>query len=123
MMSPDSSGEISFTTPEEIARIQEQLRRLLSSRTFRTAQREKTLLRYLVEQTIGGRGRELKEYTVGVEGLGCGESFDPRRDGRSIKRPLDSMHSCAYTVDPMADDGEWDPRKAAANLKKHGVDF
>ena len=23
----------------------------------------------------------------------------------------------------MADDGEWDSRKAAANLKKHGVDF
>ena len=23
----------------------------------------------------------------------------------------------------MADDVEWDPRKAAANLKKHGVDF
>ena len=23
----------------------------------------------------------------------------------------------------MADDGEWDPRKAAANLKKHGIDF
>ena len=23
----------------------------------------------------------------------------------------------------MTDDGEWDPRKAAANLKKHGVDF
>jgi hypothetical protein len=23
----------------------------------------------------------------------------------------------------MADDGEWDPRKAAANLEKHGVDF
>jgi TolB-like protein/Tfp pilus assembly protein PilF len=80
MMSPDSSGEISFTAPEEIARIQEQLRRILSSRTFRTAQREKTLLRYLVERTIGGRGRELKEYTVGVEALGCGESFDPRRD-------------------------------------------
>lgn len=23
----------------------------------------------------------------------------------------------------MADDGEWDARKATANLKKHGVDF
>ena len=23
----------------------------------------------------------------------------------------------------MADDAEWDPRKAAANIKKHGVDF
>src|SRR5438128_6268602 len=80
MISPDSPAEISFTAPDEIARIQEQLGRILSSRTFRTAQREKTLLRFLVEQTIGGRGRELKEYTVGVEALGCGDSFDPRRD-------------------------------------------
>jgi hypothetical protein len=23
----------------------------------------------------------------------------------------------------MADDAEWDPKKATANLKKHGVDF
>lgn len=23
----------------------------------------------------------------------------------------------------MTDDADWDPRKAAANLKKHGVDF
>jgi uncharacterized DUF497 family protein len=23
----------------------------------------------------------------------------------------------------MADDGEWDPRKAATTLEKHGVDF
>ena len=38
-------------------------------------------------------------------------------------RVVDSMHNCAYTVGSMADDGEWDPRKAAANLKKHGVDF
>jgi hypothetical protein len=39
------------------------------------------------------------------------------------KRLVDCMHNCAYTMDRMADDGEWDPRKAAANLKKHGVDF
>lgn len=32
------------------------------------------------------------------------------------------MHKCAYTR-LMAGDVEWDPRKAAANLKKHGVDF
>jgi TolB-like protein/Tfp pilus assembly protein PilF len=80
MVSPDNSGEISFTTPEEISRIQEQLGRILSSRTFRSARREKTLLRYLVEQTMCGRGGDAKEYTVGVEALGCGESFDPRRD-------------------------------------------
>jgi uncharacterized protein len=33
------------------------------------------------------------------------------------------MHNCAYSIRSTADDGEWDPRKAAANLKKHGVDF
>lgn len=32
------------------------------------------------------------------------------------------MHKCAYTTG-VADDAEWDTRKAAANLKKHGVDF
>ena len=40
-----------------------------------------------------------------------------------MKPPVDSMHMCAYTDGWMADDGEWDPRKAAVNLKKHGVDF
>ena len=38
------------------------------------------------------------------------------------KAAVDSMHKCAYTW-IVADDGEWDPRKATANLKKHGVDF
>lgn len=30
------------------------------------------------------------------------------------------MHGCAYTVRV---EFEWDPRKAVANLRKHGVDF
>ena len=29
------------------------------------------------------------------------------------------MHSCAYTIAMV----EWDPRKAVANVAKHGVDF
>jgi prevent-host-death family protein len=39
---------------------------------------------------------------------------------------FDAVHKCAYTLRSdvvMADDVEWDPHKAAANLKKHGVDF
>ena len=47
------------------------------------------------------------------------------RDTRLVHRAqiVDYMHDCAYTVRSMADDAEWDPRKAAANLKNHGVDF
>ena len=30
------------------------------------------------------------------------------------------MHRCAYTA---IVDYEWDPKKAASNLRKHGVDF
>ncbi len=32
------------------------------------------------------------------------------------------MHMCAY-IRNTGDDAEWDSRKAAANLKKHGIDF
>ena len=32
------------------------------------------------------------------------------------------MHKCAYSGHRLAD-GEWDPRKAAENFKKHRVDF
>ncbi len=71
---------LSLAAPEAIARIQGQLGRILSSHTFRTAEGEKALLRHVVEQTIQGRGGELKEYTVGVEALGRGDSFDPRLD-------------------------------------------
>ena len=58
--------------------------------------------------------------------------FDARASGAVLSRDtkqvhraqiVDYMHDCAYTVRSMADDAEWDPRKAAANLKNHGVDF
>jgi serine/threonine-protein kinase len=66
--------------PPDAERVQEALNRILTSRTFRSAEREKTFLRYVVERTLQGRGAEIKEYTVGVEAFGRGDSFDPRRD-------------------------------------------
>jgi TolB-like protein/Tfp pilus assembly protein PilF len=66
--------------PPDAARVHEALNRILTSRTFRAAEREKTFLRYVVERTLQGRGAEIKEYTVGVEAFGRGDAFDPRRD-------------------------------------------
>jgi hypothetical protein len=37
-------------------------------------------LRYVVEETLAGRGPNIKEYTLGLEVFHRGESFDPRLD-------------------------------------------
>jgi hypothetical protein len=58
----------------------DQLERLLASAVFRRAERSSALLRYIVEQTLAGRADRLKEYTLGAEALGRGDTFDPRAD-------------------------------------------
>jgi TolB-like protein/Flp pilus assembly protein TadD len=60
--------------------IRTQLERIVSSATFRGAERAIRLLEYLVLQTLAGRAGFLKEITVGMDGLGRGASFDPRTD-------------------------------------------
>ena len=60
--------------------ILEQLAAVLASDAFRGAERSRALLRFLVERVVAGQAGRLKEYTLGVEALGRGESFDPRTD-------------------------------------------
>src|SRR5258708_2567409 len=57
-----------------------QLDRVLSSKVFRQADRLKRFLRFIVEETLAGRGDRLKEFVVGVEVFGKDDSFDPRND-------------------------------------------
>ncbi len=60
--------------------VRQQLEVVLESPNFRTAERSKKLLRFVVEQTLAGNAEGLKEYTIGAEALGRGEAFDPRID-------------------------------------------
>lgn len=60
--------------------VTEHLDRVLQSNAFRAASRSSALLRFLVEQTLNGHAERLKDYTLGSEALGRGESFDPRTD-------------------------------------------
>src|SRR4051812_47578638 len=57
-----------------------ELEKVLSSSTFTGAERSKTLLKFLVEHTARNGADRLKEYTIGADALGKGESFDPRTD-------------------------------------------
>jgi TolB-like protein len=56
------------------------LERVLASRTFTGADRLSRFLRFIVEQTLDGRGDELKEYLLGVEVFDRTDAFDPRLD-------------------------------------------
>ena len=62
------------------AEIRCQLERMLASRTFRTAEGQKSFLKYAVEEVLAGRASQIKEYLIGVEAFSRGDLFDPRLD-------------------------------------------
>lgn len=59
------------------AAIEEQLDRVLRSPTFARAPRMRRLLKFLVDETLGGRASGLKEYTIGVSVYGKPADFEP----------------------------------------------
>ena len=68
------------TLPAPRELVLEQLERMLASDTFAGAERSRVLLRFLVEHVVENQSDRLKEYTIGSEALGRGDTFDPRTD-------------------------------------------
>lgn len=64
-------------TPEAV---RVQLQQILASPAFTVAPRLSDFLRFIVEETIEGRGGELKEYVVGTRVYHRPASYDPRLD-------------------------------------------
>lgn len=60
--------------------VRQQLSRILSSKTFAQVERLKRFVSFIVGETIGGRGGDLKEYVLGVQVFGKEPTFDPRTD-------------------------------------------
>lgn len=65
---------------ESDERIVAQLDRLLSSKVFRQADRLKRFLTFTINETVAGRGEQLKEFVIGAEVFDKGSGFDPRSD-------------------------------------------
>lgn len=59
---------------------QEQVRRILQSKAFRTSEVHRNLLNYLSDKSLSGQSDSLKEYTVGLDVFGKPDSFDPRQE-------------------------------------------
>ena len=66
-----------FITADEI---RAELQRILASGIFATADRMKRFLRFVVEETLAGRGDDLNESSLGIEVYDRDETFDPRVD-------------------------------------------
>ena len=58
----------------------DQVRRMVSSRVFQNSERLRRMLSFIVEQTLQGAKKSLKEYTIAVEVYDRGDAFDPRAD-------------------------------------------
>lgn len=56
------------------------LDRILASPGFDKSEQLKSFLRFVVEETIAGRGDQIKAYTIAVDALGRDASFDPHLD-------------------------------------------
>ncbi|OSP54384.1 hypothetical protein [Pseudoruegeria sp. SK021] len=89
------------------ADVRAQLDRILNSAALSGSQRRRDLLRYLVEETLAGRGHQIKGYSVALAVLGRDESFDPASDpvvrleaGR-LRRSLDTYYVDVGMQDPV----------------------
>jgi tetratricopeptide (TPR) repeat protein len=71
---PRGDPEISADT------IRRHIERILSHSLFAKARLQRAFLRYIVERTLAGESESLKEYTVGRDVFGRGDSFDPQTD-------------------------------------------
>jgi Tol biopolymer transport system component len=87
--------------------VRPELDRILASATFRGAERSRTLLRFIVEEALQGRADRLKDYTLGSEALGRGETFDPRTDpvarveAMRLRSRLDVYYATEGVSDPV----------------------
>jgi len=87
------------------AEVREQLQRILASLPFKGSCRMSRFLRFVVEETLQGRGPQLKEYLIGVRVFDRPDSYDPRTDPvvRSEARRLRSKLLEYYQKEGLKD--------------------
>ena len=105
MTSPEPPDRFSRKpTPEDV---RAELARLLDSPGFRSNAARRTLLSYLVEETLAGRASRLKGFTIAVSVFGRDETFDAQADplvrleAMRLRQDLDIYYGTAGLSDPL----------------------
>src|SRR5579863_6480216 len=79
--------------------VKEHLERVVASQSFEQADRLKRFLTFVVNETLSGRGDQLKEFLIGIEVFDKESSFDPRTDpivrvqARRLRSRLEKYYS------------------------------
>lgn len=83
------------------------LQRLLESRTLSGSEAIRRILKYIVEMSVSGRAKDIKEYTIAIEALGLPEDFDPKADNKvrvqmqRLRKKLDEYYRDEGAQDPL----------------------
>jgi TolB-like protein len=103
-----SAEQVSRSEPSPtIAEIGTQLRRILGTVEFAASTRSARFLTYIVERTLAGEARMLKQYSIATEALGRDSSFDPdhdplvRLEAGKLRRNLDGYYANHGAADPV----------------------
>jgi len=84
-----------------------QLERILADTAFDATTRNRAFLRYVVSETLAGRGDRIKAYTVGQEVFQRGADFDPqldpvvRMEALNLRRSLERYYLTTGKADPV----------------------
>jgi Tol biopolymer transport system component len=97
------------TAPSEVTaqEVEAQLQRVCASPQFAASERLKSFLRFVVSESLAGRARSLKEYTVAVAVYERGTDFDPkvdsivRSEARRLRAHLDAYYAGPGSQDPI----------------------
>src|SRR5579872_6124387 len=79
-LSPVSEPGTPHVAAASAAEVRDALARILNSQEFRSSNRSKEFLKYVVENTVAGHGDMLKERTIGIDVYGRPTSYDPSDD-------------------------------------------
>ena len=87
--------------------VRTQLGKILSSSTFVRSERLARFLSFTIEETLEGRGDQLKEFVIGVEVFDKTEKYDPRMDpivrveARRLREKLRKYYETEGRQDPL----------------------
>src|SRR5579884_4115204 len=94
--------------PFDSTTIEQTLHRLENSATFKKADRQRRLLRYLLERAKQANGSGIKEYVIGLEVFDRPASFNPAVDSivrvemRKLRQNLTRYYEAEGREDPVA---------------------
>jgi TolB-like protein len=102
----DAEASTELDCPEP-AHVRAQLERILDSDEFIGSDRTHRFLRFVVEETLAGRGDRIKAFSVAIAAFDRDEAFDPQTDpivrieaGR-LRRSLERYYFVAGAKDPV----------------------